>query len=116
MVLTRIVASVAVVMLLSGGVSAWATQEPPPERTTDRSTISVVTGELLKIDPDATQLSIKAADDTEWTFAYTEKTEIVGEDHLSGLATDTGTLVSVHFIVDGKARVATKIEVDERRR
>ena len=110
--LTRAVASFVVVTLFSGGASAWAAQE----QTTGRSPRSVVTGELLKIDPDARQLSVKAADDTEWTFAYTEKTEIVGEDHVSGLATEEGMLVSVHFIVDRKARVATKIEVDERRR
>ena len=74
-----------------------------------------VTGKLMKVDPDAMTLTIKSADDTEHTFRYADSTKVVGaEEQISGLATKTGQLVTVHFIQGaGDTRIATKVKFDK---
>jgi hypothetical protein len=69
-------------------------------------------GELVKVDAEAKKLTIKGADGMETVFAYTDATEVGGgRDGVAGLATKSGSKVTVHFTTEAGTKTATKIEV-----
>jgi Cu/Ag efflux protein CusF len=69
-------------------------------------------GELVKVDADAKKITIKGTDGVETDFAYSEATEVAGgRDGVAGLATKSGSKVTVHFTSDMGTKTATKIEV-----
>jgi hypothetical protein len=71
-----------------------------------------VKGELVKVDADAKKITIKGADGVETEFAYSATTEVDGgRDGVAGLATKSGSKVTVHFKSDAGTKTATKIEV-----
>jgi hypothetical protein len=73
-----------------------------------------VKGELVKVDADAKKITIKGADGVETEFAYSATTEVAGgRDGVAGLATKSGSKVTVHFKSDAGTKTATKIEVAE---
>ena len=77
---------------------------------------NMVTGELVKVDTDLMEITIKAADDQEHTFRYADSTKVDGADEqVSGLATKAGQLVTVHFTQGaGDSRIATKVKFDKK--
>ena len=80
-------------------------QEPP----------QIFDGELLKVDATAKTLSVKNSEGQEIEFRYNDQTLISGADGgVEGLATKSGTPVSVHF--DTATRTAAKIEVRQRQK
>ncbi len=83
--------------------------------TAQRADKNMVTGELVKVDADLMELTIKAADDTEHTFRYADSTKVEGaEGQVSGLATKAGQLVTVHYTEGaGDSRIATKVKFDK---
>ena len=108
--------------LLTGGSTAWALQDPAPEPAPqqapapqeDDQQTQTATGELVSVDTDAMTITLKGADDQDWTFRYTAQTEIVGaQDGVSGLATKAGSNVIVYFEGEGDARTAKKIKFTE---
>ena len=69
-------------------------------------------GELVKVDADAKKITIKGADGVETEFAYSDATEVAGgRDGVAGLATKSGSKVTVHFKNDAGTKTATKIDV-----
>lgn len=73
-------------------------------------TPQIFEGELLKVDATAQTLSIKSLGGQEMEFRYNDQTLIRGaEGRVEGLATRSGTPVSVYF--DTATRTASKIEV-----
>lgn len=113
-------AAFAIATFISGG-SAFAAQEPAPQPELQEPAqpapaeaedeTSSATGELMSVDADKQMLTIKAVDGSEWTFRYTEDTEVdAAQDGVAGLATKSGTLVTVHFISEGEVKTATRIE------
>jgi hypothetical protein len=83
-----------------------------PQQQAPAKTHEPVTGQLLSLDTDAKTIVIKTAGDTEMKFSFSESTEIVGaEKGAAGLATVSGSIVTVTYDVHGTANVATKIEV-----
>lgn len=117
-------AAFAITALISGG-SAYAAQEPAPQPqpqpevqepaqpapTEAEQESSSATGELVSVDADKQMLTIKAVDGSEWSFRYTDDTEVDdAQDGVAGLATKSGTLVTVHFISEGDMKTATRIE------
>ena len=69
-------------------------------------------GELVKVDADAKTITIKGADGVETEFAYTATTNVPGgNDGVSGLATKSGSKVTVHYTTDMGKKTVTKIEV-----
>ena len=69
-------------------------------------------GELVKVDADAKTITIKGADGVETEFAYSATTEVKGgAEGVAGLATKSGSKVTVHFTTDMGKKTATKIEV-----
>jgi hypothetical protein len=135
--LTNTFAAFAVTSMLAGG-SAIAMQDPMPQpqpvpqpeqqrpmdqpRTADEPRAiemhtNTATGELQSVDTEERKLKVKSAAGEEWTFTYTDSTEITGaQDGISGLATKDGAKVKVTFTGDDDYRVATKVELIEERK
>lgn len=92
---------------------AFAQQTPaPPEQQQRAKDPAPVSGELVSLDATAKTLVVKTAAGNEMTFGYTDTTEIVGADKgISGLATMSGSSVTVTYSVHGTSNTATKIEV-----
>lgn len=68
-------------------------------------------GELLDVDAKASTFTIKAPT-TELTFRYNDQTKVTGDQKgLSGLATMTGSQVTVQYRKDGQMNLATSIDV-----
>lgn len=119
--ITTTFAAFAMTAALTGTPSAWAMQDPAPrplpeERPapTEYRQAAMATGELTSVDPDEMTITLKGPDGKAWSFRYNEDTEVSGaQQGVAGLATRTGTIVTVHFEGEGDERMATKIEVAE---
>ena len=78
-----------------------------------QETPQIFEGELMKVDATAKTLSVKSSQGQEIEFRYSDQTLITGADGgVEGLATKSGTPVSVHF--DTATRTAAKIELKQR--
>lgn len=89
--------------------STPSTAEPRADRADKASTAK---GELVKVDADAKTFTIKGADGVETEYAYTAATDVAGfREGVAGLATKSGSKVTVHFTNDMGKKTATKIEV-----
>jgi len=78
-----------------------------------QETPQIVAGELTKVDATSKTLSVKSSEGLEMEFRYKDQTQISGvEGRLEGLATKSGTPVSVHY--DTASKMATQIEVRPR--
>ena len=89
---------------------------PAPEQdiktSAEVTSAQMATGELVKVDAEKMTFTVKGADEKTWTFSYNDDTEVAGaQDDVAGLATKSGTIVTVHFTGDDAARVATKIKI-----
>ena len=103
--------SVAAVMFLAAAAPAQTQQ--PRNQTSEQQTVEVVEGELLKVDPDARTISVRAPGGAEIQFAYTNETVITGsEEQTQGLATIEGTHVRVYFTRSDDAYTATRVVVE----
>jgi hypothetical protein len=99
--------------------SAEKTQPDQAERAAPmaqaQETPQIFDGELMKLDATAKTLSVKNSEGREMEFRYNDQTLISGADGgVEGLATKSGTPVSVHF--DTATRTAAKIEVRQRQK
>jgi hypothetical protein len=85
--------------------------QPPADMASDKAS-QKVEGELLSVDDTTKMLTVKTTDGQEVKIAYTDQTEITGaKDQAAGLATETGSKVTVSFTGEGEARTATKIKI-----
>ena len=74
-----------------------------------------VAGELVRIDPVAKTLSVKMAGGAEMLFTYTDQTVVTGgEKNVAGLATMSGSPVTVTYRIDGTNNIAATIEVRQK--
>ena len=64
----------------------------------------------MSVDAKASTLSVKTAS-SEMTFKYDDTTKISGGKGAAGLATMTGSQVTVQYKKDGAANIATSIDV-----
>ena len=77
---------------------------------------SVASGELVKIDTAAKTITVKTESEPQMLFSYTDDTKVTGADKgVAGLATMTGSMVTVHFTKRGQTNVATEIEVQAKK-
>jgi hypothetical protein len=89
---------------------------PPPADQARAQNPEPVTGEIIAVDDKAKTIVVKASGETEMKFSYSDETEIVGgEKGPAGLATSTGTIVTVTYGVHGTTNVATRLEVKEKK-
>lgn len=91
-------------------------QRPAPELQVEQDAkASIATGELVNVDAAAMTLTVKGVDGSEWTFDYTNETDVTGgQEGVAGLATQAGTNVTVHFADEGGKKVATRIDIAAR--
>jgi hypothetical protein len=102
--------------LLPVTVTAQQQPAPPAADHARAQTPEPVTGEILAVDDKAKTIVVKTTADTEMKFSYSDETEIVGgEKGPAGLATSTGTVVTVTYGVHGTTNVAIKIEVKSKK-
>lgn len=90
-----------------------AAQQPQRPSTEERAkSPDPVTGEVVSINTETKTLVVKTTPDSDMKFTYSDETEIVGADKgAAGLATKTGSTVTVTYDVHGTANIALKIEV-----
>jgi len=73
-------------------------------------------GQLINVDTNAHKIAVKGAGDAEMLFSYTEQTQIVGpQKEIEGLASQAGTQLRITYRKAGDNRVATRIEVLEKK-
>ena len=102
---------IAAFFLFTGSVSALPFAQAPQQQAREKAP-EPVTGVLVSINTDTRTLVIRAAEDTEMKFAFSEDTEVVGADKgAQGLATAAGATLTVTYQLHGTANIATKIEV-----
>ena len=92
-------------------------QRAPIDVKSDVSEKTMATGRLVRVNPDEMTIVIKGADDQEQSFRYTDGTKVIGaQEHVSGLSTKAGSLVTIHFTQGaGDTRIATKVHFDTKK-
>lgn len=110
---TKLFALAAASLLTFGAAQSFAQQAgAPPAQERPAARASRAQGELVKVDADAKMITIKNAEGAELQFAFNDKTEVVGEQGgVAGLATKTGTKVTVEYTEEGGAKLAQRIAV-----
>jgi hypothetical protein len=104
----------ATVLLVVGAIPARG-QEPRGQEPRAQEP-SIAQGQLLKVDANAKTIAIRSAPGAQMQFSYTEDTKVVGADQgVAGLATMSGTDVTVQFVKKGQENVATQIEVHQKK-
>lgn len=121
---SRVLVALGAVAVMAGSAFAQAPaqppQAPPPAVSpgappADRAQApaaqtQTASGELVSVDAKASTLSVKTAS-AEMTFKYDDTTKISGGKGAAGLATMTGSQVTVQYRKDGAANIATSIDV-----
>jgi len=96
---------VAVIAVVAFANAMPMQQENQPE--------SIIEGSLVQLDSTARLLTVKAAD-KEMQFSFNEQTEVIGpEKDGKPVAVRQGSKLKVHYKVDQKTNLATRIEVTE---
>lgn len=111
---SRALIAIAAVVLFLGAMPLMA-QEPRPGQAQGQAQAQearTVQGQLVKVDADASTLSIQTAQGAPMVFHYNSSTKVVGaEKGVAGLATMTGAPVSVQFVQQDKNNIALQIEI-----
>jgi hypothetical protein len=114
-VVKRAVIAVAAVLLIAGAIPTFA-QDAGGGGARQQAPPSVATGELVKIDTSAKTIVVKTESDPMMSFSYTDATKVTGADKgVAGLATMTGSSLTVHYNKRGQNNVATEIEVQPKK-
>ena len=110
---------------ISFGVTAYTQQPAPNGRTPDQSAgqdrnreaeAPSITGELTRVMPDQKAFSVKSTSGAEMLFRYNDQTIVTGaENNVAGLATSSGSQVTVTYKNDSAGNMATKIEIHPKR-
>ena len=108
--------------LFLGGLEHARAQEQDNATHQDQSkgghetdTVSV-TGELTRVDTQSRTFSVKSAAGAEMLFRYDDRTIVTGgETNVAGLATSSGSEVTVTYRNDSAGNMAAKIEVHAKR-
>ena len=75
-----------------------------------------VTGELTRVMPDQKAFTVKSTSGAEMLFRYNDQTVITGaENNAAGLATSSGSEVTVSYKNDSAGNMATRIEIHPKR-
>jgi hypothetical protein len=90
-------------------------QQPPSSQNPSTSRETSISGELMRVNPDAKMFTVKNATG-EIQFKYSDSTVVTGaQKTVAGLATMSGEQVTVSYRVENGANLATQIEVKEKK-
>jgi hypothetical protein len=110
---TRYSLVVLAALLILGAMPALAQQKPAPG---GQQEADVASGELQKVDTTARTIAIRTAAGSQMQFSYTDETRVAGADKgVAGLATMSGTPVTIRFTKKDQVNVAISIEVQKKR-
>jgi hypothetical protein len=105
--------ALAAILLIAGTTSTFA-QDAGGARQQPAATVA--SGELVKIDTSAKTIVIKTESDPQMQFTYTDATKVTGaEKGVAGLATMTGSSVTIRYTKKGEDNVATEIAVQPKK-
>src|SRR2546425_6524388 len=94
---------------------AYGQEKAAPEKAAPQAE-KTFQGQLMKVDANAKTISVKGAGDAEMLFQYNDRTQVVGQKDIQGLATETGTQLRVTYREAGPdSHMATKIEIVDRK-
>ena len=111
---------------VSFGTAAYAQQpgnggKANPDQSTSQDRArepepASISGELTRVMPDQKAFAVKSASGAEMLFRYDDKTVITGaESNPAGLATSSGSQVTVSYKNDSAGNMATRVEVHPKR-
>lgn len=87
-------------------------QQQPPAAPPAAQQMSTASGELVQVDTAAKTLTIRNASGADMRFSYSDGTKVTGAvETVAGLATKSGTQVTVHYTKKGQENVASQIDV-----
>jgi hypothetical protein len=91
-------------------------QQPRPDAPAQPAqNVATAQGELTDVNAKASTLTVKTAA-SEMTFRYDDQTKVTGAQKVvAGLATMTGSQVTVQYRKDGQTNIATSIDVQARK-
>jgi hypothetical protein len=99
----------AVVAIIVGLVPAMTVEA---RGTADHETAS---GTLVRVDTDNHTISIRTTAGAEMVFSFDDQTAVEGDEQtVAGLATMSGTDVTVHYTKKGDTNLAARIEVKKK--
>lgn len=94
-----------------GQAASQAPQGQAPAQQAQAQAVATAQGELLEVDAKASTFAIKTAA-AEMKFRYDNETKVSGaQKGVAGLATMTGSQVTVQYKKEGANNIATSIEV-----
>ena len=110
----RALIALAAIVLIAGAIPIYA-QDSGGARQ-QQPAASVASGELVKIDTSAKTIVVKTESEPEMQFTYTDATKVTGaEKGVAGLATMTGSSLTIHYTKKGQENVATEIAVQPKK-
>jgi len=74
----------------------------------------VAMGELVRVDTTAKTISVRPEKGEAMTFTYNDATKVTGAGDVAGLATMSGSRVTVHYAKQGQSNLASQIEVQKK--
>jgi hypothetical protein len=87
----------------------------PAQQPHDQQQFKTAQGQLTRVDTDARTIAI-TSQGAPMVFRYTADTKVVGGDKgVAGLATMTGTEVTIQYVQQEKDNVASQIEIRGKR-
>jgi hypothetical protein len=94
-------------------------QDQSADRSQDRAREpepASITGELTRVMPDQKSFTVKSTSGAEMLFRYNDQTIVSGaENNVAGLATSSGSEVTVSYKNDSAGNMASRIEVHPKR-
>jgi hypothetical protein len=106
--------ALSAILLIAGAISIYA-QDAGGARQ-QQPAASVASGELVKIDTSAKTIVIKTETEPQMQFSYTDATKITGADKgVAGLATMTGSSLTIRYTKKGEDNIATEIAVQPKK-
>jgi hypothetical protein len=103
----QVLLGIAAVAVFLVALSATVTAQAPAEKTW--------TGQLVKVDTAAKQVSAKGSDQKEMSFAYNDDTQVISPDKtVQGLTGKTGSDLRITYREERGTNLATKIELIEK--
>jgi hypothetical protein len=109
----RALIALAAILLIAGAIPIYAQDGGARQQ---QPAATVASGELVKIDTSAKTIVIKTEAEPEMQFTYTDATKVTGADKgVAGLATMTGSSVTIRYTKKGQDNVATEIQVQPKK-
>ena len=115
----RVVVTVLAVVLMSWVAPTFAQQAPAPAGRPEQAPApapkaEVAMGELVRVDTTAKTFSVRPEKGEAMTFTYNDATKVTGAGDVAGLATMSGSRVTVHYAKQGQTNLASQIEVQKK--